>query len=1047
MKNLNLKKRMFSNVLKKVFLTTFLFILSFSSFAQEKKEIVIGTVNSFSQAFLSSKSSNNSFDIKLTDNKIYNLKINVKNNTVDGYFVTGNILNNKSKNARAIEPVFSFTEKDGKISGEIVFYDQKKAFKISTNNNGQVLASDTDIHSILCVDFEQEKEITNNAPVSGSVQKTQIQLESLPGAAHVIYLDFDGEVVSGTRWAGGRTINAQPAGFSDEKILAVWRIMVDDFNPFNINVTTRRDVFDATPKSQRMMAIFTPTTDAAPGSGGVAYLNSFSWNSDDPCWVYNLGTRSAGETGSHEVGHTLGLAHDGTRSGTTYYAGHGQWSPIMGWSANKTLGHWSKGEYDNADNTQDDLAIISNSRNGFGYKKDDHSNTINGATELVSDSNGNVSKADNEGIIEKTSDKDVFSFQTSGGQVNFSFDPNPYYPNLNIKARLLNSNGSEVASSDLQGLKASIATTLQSGTYYIEIDGVGEGNLSTGYSDYSSLGLFSISGKYPKGNVTDTQAPSVPANVIASNVQETSLSLSWSASTDNVGVKGYDVYQGNTMITSVSGTSSSVTGLTANTTYTFRVKAKDAAGNVSDFSNTLTVTTKETRDTQAPSVPANVTASNVEETSLSLSWTASTDNVGVTGYDVYQGNTMITSVSGTSYSVTGLTANTTYTFRVKAKDAAGNVSDFSNTLTVTTKETRDTQAPSVPANVTASNVEETSLSLSWTASTDNVGVTGYDVYQGNTMITSVSGTSYSVTGLTANTTYTFRVKAKDAAGNVSDFSNTLTVTTKETRDTQAPSVPANVTASNVEETSLSLSWSASTDNVAVTGYDVYQGDRMITSVSGISSSVTGLTANTTYTFRVKAKDAAGNVSDFSTALTVTTKEGGTTDICEGVEVFVSGTRYAVGDRVVYKNYVYERTIRGWKNLGKCGSSLCEGIVEWRSGVRYNTGNRVVYRGNLWERGTTRWTFISSCNGQANKTDLITPPQKISVYPNPVKENILNIVFDPSQGATYSIINLLGETVANGYFNSSIKVDHLQTGTYILKVTSDKKQHITRFVKQ
>ncbi|WP_027411646.1 zinc-dependent metalloprotease [Aquimarina muelleri] len=1047
MKNLNLKKRMFSNVLKKVFLTTFLFILSFSSFAQEKKEIVIGTVNSFSQAFLSSKSSNNSFDIKLTDNKIYNLKINVKNNTVDGYFVTGNILNNKSKNARAIEPVFSFTEKDGKISGEIVFYDQKKAFKISTNNNGQVLASDTDIHSILCVDFEQEKEITNNAPVSGSVQKAQIQLESLPGAAHVIYLDFDGEVVSGTRWAGGRTINAQPAGFSDEKILAVWRIMVDDFNPFNINVTTRRDVFDATPKSQRMMAIFTPTTDAAPGSGGVAYLNSFSWNSDDPCWVYNLGTRSAGETGSHEVGHTLGLAHDGTRSGTTYYAGHGQWSPIMGWSANKTLGHWSKGEYDNANNTQDDLAIISNSRNGFGYKKDDHSNTINGATELVSDSNGNVSKADNEGIIEKTSDKDVFSFQTSGGQVNFSFDPNPYYPNLNIKARLLNSNGSEVASSDLQGLKASIATTLQSGTYYIEIDGVGEGNLSTGYSDYSSLGLFSISGKYPKGNVTDTQAPSVPANVIASNVEETSLSLSWSASTDNVGVTGYDVYQGDRMITSVSGTSYSVTGLTANTTYTFRVKAKDAAGNVSDFSNTLTVTTKETRDTQAPSVPANVIASNVEETSLSLSWSASTDNVGVTGYDVYQGDRMITSVSGTSYSVTGLTANTTYTFRVKAKDAAGNVSDFSNTLTVTTKETRDTQAPSVPANVIASNVEETSLSLSWSASTDNVGVTGYDVYQGDRMITSVSGTSYSVTGLTANTTYTFRVKAKDAAGNVSDFSNTLTVTTKETRDTQAPSVPANVTASNVEETSLSLSWSASTDNVAVTGYDVYQGDRMITSVSGISSSVTGLTANTTYTFRVKAKDAAGNVSDFSTALTVTTKEGGTTDICEGVEVFVSGTRYAVGDRVVYKNYVYERTIRGWKNLGKCGSSLCEGIVEWRSGVRYNTGNRVVYRGNLWERGTTRWTFISSCNGQANKTDLITPPQKISVYPNPVKENILNIVFDPSQGATYSIINLLGETVANGYFNSSIKVDHLQTGTYILKVTSDKKQHITRFVKQ
>ena len=863
MKKFDLKKRMFSKVLKKGVLTAFLLILSFSSFAQEKKEIVIGTVNSFSQTFLSGKSSNNSFDIKLTDNKVYNFKINVKNNTADGYFVTGNILNNLTKNTGSTEPVFSFTEKDGKISGEIVFYDQKKAFKISTNSNGQVLATDTNIHSILCVDFEKEEEITNNAPVAGGVQKAQIQLESLPGASHVIYLDFDGEVVSGTRWLGGRTINAQPAGFSDEKILAVWRIMVDDFNPFNINVTTRRDVFDATPKSQRMMVIFTTTKDAAPTAGGVAYLNSFSWNSDDPCWVFNLGTRSAGETGSHEVGHTLGLSHDGIRSGTTYYAGHGQWSPIMGWSANKTLGHWSKGEYDNANNTQDDLAIISNSRNGFGYKKDDHGNTINEATELVSDSNGNVSKADNEGIIEKTSDKDVFSFQTSGGQVNFSFDPNPYHPNLNIKARLLNSDGSEVTYSDPQGLKASIATTLQSGTYYIEIDGVGEGNLSTGYSDYSSLGLFTISGKYPKGNVTDTQAPSVPADL---------------------------------------------------------------------------------------------TASNVQETSLSLSWTASTDNVGVTGYDVYQGDTMITSISGTSHSVTGLTANTTYTFKVKAKDAAGNISGFSDTLSVTTKEggTTDTEAPSVPANLTASNVQETSLSLSWSASTDNVGVTGYDVYQGDTMITSISGTSHSVTGLTANTTYTFKVKAKDAAGNVSGFSDTLSVTTK---------------------------------------------------------------------------------------------EGGTTDICEGVEEWRPGVSYAVGDRVVYKNYVYERTTRGWKNLGKCGANLCEGIEEWVSGVRYSIGNRVAYRGNLWERGATRWIFIGSCSAQSSKLDVIAPPQKLSVYPNPIKENTLNIVFDPSQGATYSIINLLGETVANGYFDSSIKVDHLQTGTYILKVTSDKKQHITRFVKQ
>ncbi|WP_438426353.1 fibronectin type III domain-containing protein [Aquimarina macrocephali] len=1140
MKNLNFNERMFSCIFKKMCMTAFLLILSFSSYAQDKKEVVVGTVKSFSESVFSNKSRNSNFTIKLSDKESYNLKINVKKSIVDGYFVTGNVLINRAKSAATTEPVFSFTKNDEKISGEIIFYDQKKAFKISTNNKGQVLASDQDIHSILCVDFEEEKAAAKNDSGVIIPQKAQIQLESLPGASHVIYLDFDGEVVSGTRWVGGRTINAKPAGFSDEKILAVWRIMVDDFNPFNINVTTRRDVFDATPKNQRMMAIFTPTNDAAPGSGGVAYLNSFSWNSDDPCWVYNLGTRTAGETGSHEVGHTLGLAHDGTRSGTTYYSGHGQWSPIMGWSANKTLGHWSKGEYNDANNTENDLAIISNSRNGFGYKKDDHGNTINSATELVSDSNGNVSKVDNEGIIEKTSDKDLFSFQTSGGEVNFSFDPNPYHPNLNIKARLLNNNGEEVTSSDPQGLKASISTTLQSGKYYIEIDGVGEGNLSTGYSDYSSLGLFSISGKYPKGNSTDTEAPSVPTNLSASNVEQTSLSLSWVASTDNVGVTGYDVYQGNVKITgvsgtsynvtgltanttyefrvkakdaagntsgfsntvsvttkeatdtetpsvptnlsasnveqtslslswvastdnvgvtgydvyqgnvkitSVNGTSYNVTGLTANTTYEFRVKAKDAAGNTSGFSNTVSVTTKEATDTEAPSVPTNLSASNVEQTSLSLSWVASTDNVGVTGYDVYQGNVKITSVSGTSYNVTGLTANTTYEYRVKAKDAAGNTSGFSNTVSVTTKEATDTEAPSVPTNLSASNVEQTSLSLSWVASTDNVGVTGYDVYQGNVKITSVSGTSYNVTGLTANTTYEYRVKAKDAAGNTSGFSNTVSVTTKEATDTEAPSVPTNLSASNVEQTSLSLSWVASTDNVGVTGYDVYQGNVKITSVSGTSYNVTGLTANTTYEYRVKAKDAAGNTSGFSNTVSVTTKEGSTTDICEGVQVWVSGVNYAVGDRVIYRSYVYERTANGWIKLGRCDASFCEGVDTWVSGVRYNIGDQVVYRGNLWERGARRWRLVSSCSEQANKFDSAAPPQKMSVYPNPISGSVLNIVFNPSQEATYSIYNLLGETVSSGYFKSSVQVDHLQTGTYILKVTSDKTQHVTRFVKE
>ncbi|MFC5047052.1 trypsin-like serine protease [Aquimarina hainanensis] len=184
-------------------------------------------------------------------------------------------------------------------------------------------------------------------------------------------------------------------------------------------------------------------------------------------------------------------------------------------------------------------------------------------------------------------------------------------------------------------------------------------------------------------------------------------------------------------------------------------------------------------DTQAPTAPANLTAGNVTQTTIDLTWTASTDNVGVTGYEVYQGNTMIGTVSGTRYQAVGLTAGTAYTFKILAKDAAGNKSRFSNTARATTLpgDTSDTQAPTAPTNLTAGNATKTTIDLSWGASTDNVGVTGYGVYQENTMIATVEGTRYQVTGLTANTRYSFKVLAMDAAGNKSRYSNTATATT------------------------------------------------------------------------------------------------------------------------------------------------------------------------------------------------------------------------------------------------------------------------------
>ena len=188
----------------------------------------------------------------------------------------------------------------------------------------------------------------------------------------------------------------------------------------------------------------------------------------------------------------------------------------------------------------------------------------------------------------------------------------------------------------------------------------------------------------------------------------------------------------------------------------------------------------------------------------------------------------------------------------------------------------DTTAPTAPSGLAAGAVTSASVALSWTASTDNVAVTGYDVYNGTTLAGSVTTTSAIVSGLAASTTYSFTVRARDAAGNVSAASTALSVRTSTGADTTAPTAPTGLAAGAVTSSSVALSWTASTDNVAVTGYDVYSGTTLAASVATTSANVSGLAPGTAYSFTVRARDAAGNVSAASAALGVTTQSGGGT---------------------------------------------------------------------------------------------------------------------------------------------------------------------------
>jgi len=184
-------------------------------------------------------------------------------------------------------------------------------------------------------------------------------------------------------------------------------------------------------------------------------------------------------------------------------------------------------------------------------------------------------------------------------------------------------------------------------------------------------------------------------------------------------------------------------------------------------------------DTTAPSVPAGLTAVAASSASISLNWTASTDDVGVTGYKIYRGGTQIDTATNNSYSDSGLSSSSTYTYNVCAYDTAGNTSAQSGAAGATTLAAgqTDTQAPTAPANLTATAVSSSQINLSWTASTDNVAVAGYEVWRGSTKIATVTTTSYSDTGRTASSSYTYTVKAFDGAVNISAASAPASATT------------------------------------------------------------------------------------------------------------------------------------------------------------------------------------------------------------------------------------------------------------------------------
>jgi hypothetical protein len=416
------------------------------------------------------------------------------------------------------------------------------AYVLSHASDGSGYLEEKSTDAIICVNLPAV-DLVRAATVNTDVTDTPVTADATTGtvpilssrstATTVIYLDFDGETVTDALWNSGSTITAAASGLTTSQMTEVWRRVAEDYKSFNIDVTTDLTRYNAVSATYRMRCIVTGNDwyYTANGSkvGGVAYVNSWkysgysSYSTTIPCWVFvgNLAStaRYVAEATAHEVGHTLGLSHDGlmNSSGTTtsaYYQGRDSgatsWAPIMGVGYYVNLVQFSKGQYSDgtyyANNTEDDLAIFVASAspmnrysNHVAYLTDSVAATTASATTLTFTDSATL---DVTGLLETSGDADMYKFTAVAGAYTFNLVTEDAslsgLQNADVSAVLYNASGNVLVSADpTSSLLPSLSATLAAGTYYLKITGVGEGTATSGYyasgySNYGSIGRYEL---------------------------------------------------------------------------------------------------------------------------------------------------------------------------------------------------------------------------------------------------------------------------------------------------------------------------------------------------------------------------------------------------------------------------------------------------------------------------------------------------------------------------------------------------------------------------
>ena len=450
------------------------------------------------------------------------------------------------------------------------------------------------------------------------------------------------------------------------------------------------------------------------------------------------------------------------------------------------------------------------------------------------------------------------------GDVSLAWDPNTEPELVGYKLCYGTSSGQYSTQLDVGNVTTYTVASVSAGTYYFAVKAYGIGGLESAFSNEVSTTVSSTG---------DTTPPTI-SGVTSSGVTTSGATINWTTNEASDTQVDYGLTTGYGSSTTLSGTmvtshSQALSGLTASTTYHYRVRSRDAAGNLAT-SGDYTFTTAAPPDTTPPTI-SSVTSSGITTTGATITWTTNEASDTQVDYGLtasYGSSTTLNGSMVTSHSqaLSGLTVSTTYHYRVKSRDAAGNLAT-SGDYTFTTATPPDTTPPTITA-VTSSGITSSGATITWTTnepsnSRVNYGLTtsyGSSTVLDGSMVTSHSQT---ISGLTASTTYHYRVRSRDAASNLAT-SGDYTFTTAAPPDTTPPTI-SSVTGSGITSSGATITWNTNEASDAQVDYGLTASYGSSTTLNGSmvtshSQSLSGLMASTTYHYRVKSRDAAGNLA-------------------------------------------------------------------------------------------------------------------------------------------------------------------------------------------